>query len=250
MSEGAADYGRSGSQGRESSGAAAISICGCLGESSLERFPEWLNHPEVDLLEWRMDKFARNHSPLEMKAFCEALRVKPRVPLIATNRPVRQMGDFDGPEHLRLGMLEDAARAGADWVDLEHDTDAGTIARFKEAGVRVLMSWHDPAWTPPAKILRAKLADMAKAGAHVLKIATLAHLAGDNLRVLELIGLAKKEFGVDLVAFCMGPVGKWSRVASLFMGSPWTYAQMEGQFATARASFQPPSLRALLRALM
>ncbi|MDA8306802.1 MAG: type I 3-dehydroquinate dehydratase [Deltaproteobacteria bacterium] len=225
-------------------------ICGCLGECSLERFPEWLNHPEVDLLEWRMDKFAGTRSPAEMKSFCEALRVKPRLPLIATNRPVRQMGDFDGPEDLRLGMLEEAAGCGADWVDLEHDTSEDNIARFKKTGARVLLSWHAPAGTPSTKILRAKLEDMCKTGADALKIATLAQSADDNLRVLELIPIARKEFGIDLVAFCMGALGKWSRPASIFMGSPWTYAQLEGQFATAPGQFSAAELRALIRALM
>lgn len=230
--------------------ASGMLVCGCLGESSLERFPEWLNHPGVDLLEWRMDRFALTHSPAEMKSFCRALRETPRVPVIATNRPVRQMGDFDGPEDLRLGMLEDAARCGADWVDLEHDTSRETVARFRNAGARVLLSWHDPGGTPPAKALRAKLKQMCARGADALKIATLARSAEDNLGVLELITLARREFGMDLVAFCMGAAGKWSRPASLFVGSPWTYAQLEGQSATAPGQFLAAELRSLIRALM
>ena len=225
-------------------------ICGCLGESSLERFAQWLNHPEVDLLEWRMDRFARKHSPEVMKLFCRELTAKPALPLIVTNRPVRQMGDFEGPEDVRFGMLEEAARCGAEWVDLEDDTSAENIARLRGAGARVLLSWHDPEGTPPETILRAKLHAMGKSGADALKIATLAHLPEDNLRVLELVPLAKKEFGLDLVAFCMGAVGKWSRLASLFMGSPWTYAQLEGQSATAPGQFFAAELRMLLRTLM
>lgn len=225
------------------------SICGCLGECSLEKFPQWLNLPEIDLLEWRMDRFAHSRSPGEMRLFCEALRSKPRLPVIATNRPVRQMGDFQGDEDSRLSMLEDAARCGADWVDLEDDTSAENLARFKSTGARVLLSWHDPAGTPSEKFLRTKLEVMAKGGADALKIAALARSAEDNLRVLQLIPFARNEFGVDLVAFCMGPAGKWSRVASIFMGSPWTYAQLEGQFATAPGQFSAPALRALIGAL-
>ncbi|MDR3556221.1 MAG: type I 3-dehydroquinate dehydratase, partial [Syntrophobacteraceae bacterium] len=119
-------------------------ICGCLGECSLDKFPQWLNHPEIDLLEWRMDRFASNRSPGEVRLFCEALRAKPRLPVIATNRPVRQMGDFQGAEDCRLAMLQDAARCGADWVDLEDDTSAENLSRFKSTGARVLLSWHDP----------------------------------------------------------------------------------------------------------
>ncbi len=227
-----------------------FSLCGCLGASSLERFPEWLNHPEVELLEWRMDRFAGKFSPAEMKLFCEALRGKPRRSLIATNRPVRQMGDFTGQERLRLGMLEEAARCGAEWVDLEHDAGADNIVRLKEAGARVLLSWHNPAETPPGKVLREKLEEMAKLGADALKMATFAQTAEDNLRVLALIPFAKKEWGIDLVAFCMGPMGKWSRLASLCVGSPWTYVRLEGQYETAPGQFSARELRALLDAVV
>ncbi|MGC9194819.1 MAG: type I 3-dehydroquinate dehydratase [Syntrophobacteraceae bacterium] len=224
-------------------------ICGCLGQCSLELFPKWLNHPGVDLLEWRIDRFSKRYSPGEIKAFCEALSAGPRRPVIATNRPVRQMGDFEGPEDLRLGLLEEAAKAGAEWVDLEYDSDPADIKRFKKTGARVLLSWHDPQATPSETILRERLEKMAKAGPDALKIATFARVPEDNLRVLNLICLAKKEWGLDLVCFCMGPVGKWSRVASLFMGSPWTYAQMDGQEATAPGQFDAAGLRLLIRAL-
>ncbi|MDR3570268.1 MAG: type I 3-dehydroquinate dehydratase [Syntrophobacteraceae bacterium] len=239
----------SGARAGEPGGAPGGRICGCLSECSPKAFSEWLNHPGVDLLEWRMDKFAASLGPGEMKPFCQALRARPRLAVIATNRPVRQMGDFDGPEDVRLGMLEEAARCGAEWVDLEEDTDPFVISRFKETGARVLLSWHDPAGTPPVKVLREKLQAMSQAGADAVKIATLANLAEDNLRVLELIPFAGKEFGIELIAFCMGALGKWSRPASLFMGSPWTYAQLEGQVATAPGQFSAARLRELIGAL-
>ena len=225
-------------------------VCGCLVSCPLEKFSGWLNHPEADLLEWRIDKFACGRSPAELEAYCEALSAKPRLPVIATNRPVRQMGDWVGPEDVRLGMLEKAARCGAEWVDLEDDTSPGDVARLKKAGARVLLSWHDPAGTPPAKILEAKLEAMSKTGADALKIATFARSPEDNLRVLDLIAFSRKAFELDLVAFCMGEAGKWSRLASVFIGSPWTYAQLPGQSATAPGQFFAAELRELIRALM
>jgi 3-dehydroquinate dehydratase type I len=222
-------------------------ICGCLGECSPEEFPKWLNHPEVDLVEWRMDKFADRCSMEEMNSFLGALSIKPRLPVIATNRPVREMGAFEGREDLRLSMLEEAAKSGADWIDLEHDTCMDIIARFRQAGAKVLLSWHSPAETPSRGILREKLESMCKAGADAFKIVTMAQSAEDNLRVLELIPLAGKEFGIDLIAFCMGPAGKWSRLVSILLGSPWTYAQFEGLSATAPGQLSVSEIRALTR---
>ncbi|MGA2937253.1 MAG: chorismate mutase [Syntrophobacteraceae bacterium] len=235
--------------GKHSSWVRKTGICGCLVESSSEEFPKWLNNPEVDLVEWRMDKFANRYSTEEMKSFLSALSIKHRLPVIATNRPVREMGVFAGREDLRLSMLEEAARSGADWIDLEHDTDADNIARFRQAGAKVLLSWHCPAETPSRGILRAKLESMRKTGADALKIVTMAQSGEDNLRVLELIPLAGKEFGIDLIAFCMGPAGKWSRLVSIFLGSPWTYAQFAGQSAGAPGQLPDSEMRALIHCI-
>jgi len=221
-------------------------ICGCLVECSSREFPEWLHRPDVDLIEWRMDKFAEKYAMEGMNSFFRALSAKPRLPVIATNRPVREMGAFAGPEDLRLGMLEEAAKSGVDWIDLEHDVGEEHIARFRQAGAKVLLSWHNPVETPSRGVLRAKLESMRKTGADALKIATLAHSADDNLRVLELIPLAGKELGIDLIAFCMGPAGKWSRMVSIFMGSPWTYAQFEGQPEAAPGQLTVSGMRALI----
>jgi 3-dehydroquinate dehydratase type I len=222
-------------------------VCGCLVESTSQEFVRWLNHPEVDLVEWRMDYFANTHSIEQMKSFLSTLSVKPRLPVIATNRPVREMGAFAGREDLRLSMLEEAANSGADWIDLEHDAGVDHIARFRQAGAKVLISWHNPAETPTRGVLRAKLESMRKTGADALKIVTLAKSGEDNLRVAELIPVAREEFGIGLIAYCMGPAGKWSRLVSIFLGSPWTYARFEGQSASAPGQFTVSEMRALVR---
>lgn len=235
--------------GRENraGGVRETGVCGCLVECSLKEFPKWLNHPEADMVEWRMDEFARNHSMEEMESFAGILSAGPRLPVIATNRPIREMGAFSGSEELRLSMLEKAARCGADWIDIEHDTDADHIARLRQAGSKVLLSWHSPAGTPSGEELRGKLESMRKTGADALKMVTMAQSGEDSLRVLELIPLAKKELGIDLVAFCMGPVGSWSRLVSLFLGSPWTYAHLEGQSVTAPGQLSASDLRRFVR---
>ncbi|MGA2025584.1 MAG: type I 3-dehydroquinate dehydratase [Syntrophobacteraceae bacterium] len=236
-------------RGKQSCRVRKAGICGCLVECSFKEFPKWLNHPEVDLVEWRMDKFANNHSMEEMKYFLGALSIKQRLPVIATNRPVRQMGVFAGREDLRLSMLEEAAKSGADWIDLEHHAGMDDIAAFRRTGAKVLLSWHSPAETPSSGILRKKLKSMRKTGADALKIVTMAQSGEDNLRVLELIPLAGKEFGIELIAFCMGPAGKWSRLVSIFLGSPWTYAQFEGRSAAAPGQLSVSEMRAMIRSI-
>ena len=76
---------------------------------------EWINSPSSYPVE-------------EMNSFLGALSGKPRLPVIATNRPSREMGAFVGREDVRLRMLEDAAKSGADWIDLEYDACIDMIA--------------------------------------------------------------------------------------------------------------------------
>ncbi|MEN6440615.1 MAG: type I 3-dehydroquinate dehydratase [Syntrophobacter sp.] len=204
-------------------------ICGCLLNCELDEFSGYLNHPNIDMVEWRIDEFLLRHPRERMPLFNGKISASPRHALMATNRPVRELGSFEGPEDLRLKTIEEAAVAGAEWVDIEHDVALQFVPRFHEAGARVLVSWHSPAETPSGRDLRARLEKMCKTGADAIKIATLARTDEDNLRVLELIPLARKEFNIDLIAFCMGSAGKWSRIAALFLGSPWTYARMPGQ---------------------
>ena len=246
------EAGTSGSEGKRQKAKGKMQracICGCLVGCPSQEFVRWLNHPEVDLVEWRMDQFFAGGRSIrgEMKSFLGALSAKPRLPVIATNRPVREMGGFSGPEDLRLSMLEEAVKSGADWIDVEHDVDVDRIAHFRQAGAKVLISWHNPVETPSRGILRAKLESMRKAGADALKIVTLARSDVDNLRVAELIPVARQEFGIDLIAFCMGSAGKWSRLVSIFLGSPWAYARFDDRSASAPGQFTVSEIRALVR---
>ena len=221
-------------------------LCGCLLDCSPGEFPGLLNSPGIDMVEWRIDEFARKYSNEQLTPFFEVLSTSSRHALLATNRPEREMGSFIGPEELRLDMLDRAVRSGAEWVDLEHDIADDNVTRFRRTGAKVLVSRHSPAETPSRRDLRAWLEKMCKTGADALKIATYAHGEEDNLRVLELIPLARKEFQTDLIAFCMGPAGKWSRFACLFLGSPWTYTQLPDQPRAAPGQLSVAEVRTVL----
>jgi len=70
------------------------------------------------------------------------------------------------------------------------------------------------------------LRKMAATGADMVKIVTWARKYEDNLRLLELIPKAQA-IGVRMIAFCMGPLGKISRIASPLMGGYITFASLE-----------------------
>jgi 3-dehydroquinate dehydratase type I len=223
------------------------SLCGCLVDVSAEQIAGFLNHPGVELLEWRLDDFLRHHSLEETIRAMELLSVSPRCPVLVTNRPVGEGGMFEGPEALRIDILQRAVDAGAEWIDLEWTASGGALERLQSRDVRILISHHDFSGTPDRESLRSMAREMAARGAKAIKIVSYAHEPEDNLRVLDLIPFGRRELGIDVIAFCMGPLGRWSRFACLLLGSPWTYVQLPGTSPVAPGQFSLDEMRALLK---
>ena len=119
-------------------------------------------------------------------------------------------------------------------LDLELAADAGFRREIwaRRGKTRLILSWHDFAGTPDTARLEAVLDEMLAAEADVVKLVALAREPADNLRMLSLIPRAQAP-GKDIIAFCMGPLGKWSRVAAPLLGSWLTFAPFSKQGASA-----------------
>ena len=68
--------------------------------------------------------------------------------------------------------------------------------------------------------------------ADVIKMVALARQPEDNLRLLSLIPQALAA-GREIIAFCMGPAGKWSRITAPLLGSFLTFAPFTKKGASA-----------------
>jgi 3-dehydroquinate dehydratase type I len=90
---------------------------------------------------------------------------------------------------------------------------------------------------------------MAEKRPHAIKLATSAQTPADNLRVLELIPFGQQQLGVEVLAFCMGPLGRWSRLICLLLGSPWTYVQLPELASAAPGQWTAEEMRRLLEML-
>ncbi len=221
-------------------------LCGCLTDVPAGKLPELFCHPEVDLLEWRLDAFFKRYGLEETIDALSMLSDLPRHPVLATNRTKSEGGLFDGAEHLRLEILGRAVDAGAEWVDLEDRIVESALQRFQSKKARILLSHHDFSGTPDRLSLRRLAKTMAQRKPHAIKITTYARSPEDNLRVLELIPYGRQELGMDVLAFCMGALGSWSRVVSLLLGGPWAYVQLPGLSAAAEGQFTAGQMRSLL----
>ena len=222
-------------------------LCGCLTDGPVEKLKDLLDHPELDLLEWRLDLFLKRYSLKETLDALAMLSALSRHPVVVTNRPKRDGGEFEGPEELRFEILHKAIEAGAEWVDLEDWVAEETVKVFQSQNARILLSHHEFSVTPDRLTLQRFAEAMAKKNPHAIKLAAYACRPEDNLRILEIIPFGQRELGMDVLAFCMGPLGRWSRLVCLLLGSPWTYVQLPGSSPAAEGQFTSKEMRALLK---
>ncbi len=171
-------------------------------------------------------------------------------PVIATNRLAVEGGKWSGSEAARRALLEEALARGADFVDVELAAEAAW-RRDLWAGrgqAQIILSWHDFSGTPEAERLEAVLQEMLAQEADVVKIVTMAQAPEDNLLLLSLIPRARAA-GREIIAFCMGPAGKWSRVAAPLVGSFLTFAPFTKKGASAPGQLTVNEMKRLWKML-
>jgi len=155
-------------------------------------------------------------------------------PVIATNRLTTEGGKWRGTEADRHRLLEEALALGADFLDLELAADPAWRRELwgRRGQAKIILSWHDFSGTPETAHLEAILQELLAQEAEVIKMVSMAQQPEDNLRLLSLIPRAKAR-GREIIAFCMGPAGKWSRVVAPLMGSFLTFAPLTKKGASA-----------------
>ena len=137
-------------------------------------------------------------------------------------------------EELAENQLLKAIEAGAKYVDLEVEAPPMMGRKIRQAcqeyGTMLIRSFHDFEGTPPEATLLSLLEKGRRFGGEVVKIVTTATCKADADRVLALYREAEPG---TLVAFCMGPEGRESRLEALKQGAPFTYACLTAEEATA-----------------
>lgn len=200
----------------------------------------------ADMVELRLDRISRPALPALMKAREGSLLV--------TNRRKEEGGFFKGSERDRMNLLAEAVNLGADYVDVEASTGKPWISRLKAqiesqgAATRMIISHHNFQRTPSWDGLVRRLDACRAYGAHAVKIVTFANSAEDNLRVLQLIPRSRAE-GQPIIAFCMGPQGRISRLLAPALGSFITYASLRREAESAPGQFTVAEMRKMWRLL-
>ena len=171
----------------------------------------------VDTVEVRLD-YLWNARPQLLPADVERICSGKDRPIIATNRPRREGGLYEGPEDERLESLRKAATLGAEYVDIE----LGSVAALGEitGGAQKIVSYHNFQETPPN--LDGIHRSAAAAGADVVKIAVMARDILDTLPVLAL--LERHAATIPTIALSMGEEGLTTRVIGAKLGAFLVYS--------------------------
>ncbi len=163
--------------------------------------------PEAQILEVRADLVG----DLEPRALAAATGKK----LLYTLRSTFEGGAAEQAAARRQQRLAAAAEAGYDLIDLEAARDLAPALLSRIDPSRRVISWHGgPA---DAGALFNRFASMVSTPAWLYKLVPTALQHGDELGVLTLLEGLRRE---DVVAFCSGPIGTWTRLVAPRLGAP------------------------------
>ncbi len=193
----------------------------------------------ADILELRLDLF-------ETFDVQSLIKASPR-PVLVTYRSQKEGGNGKADAQTVADYLITAVQAGADLVDVELSMPQKwrkkIMASKNHSGM--VVSSHFKDHTPSRFTLHALFEESLAIGADIVKLVTRAENWGDNLRVLDLIPQAQ-ERGVKISAFCMGPVGRISRIFSHLMGAHLTFASLESGQESASGQIPIHELKEIL----
>ena len=188
-----------------------------------------------DFIELRYDLFS--FDPIELNDL-----YKKSLKIIATCRPekidIKKQRD----------ILQNAIENGVEYIDIEieseHEIIKNLIANAKKTGTKVILSYHNFIETPNYKFLVSVVENAIHKGADIVKIACQVNEMEDNSKLLAL----HKDFK-NIIAFGMGEKGRISRLASIFLGAPFTYVAPDKNYLTANGQFTLKEYEQLIKKL-
>jgi len=193
----------------------------------------------ADFIEIRLDRL---EDCLENHRGLADLAADGKTPKIATDKASRTQ-----TEHRQV--LLNAAKSGFEYVDAELSTPQlkDWVKELKAQGAKPIVSFHKFDGSLSASELNSVLEREISSGAEVCKIVTTAKQMIDNLTALNFIAAASGK--AKLVCFCMGELGKVSRLLSPLFGGFFTFASLELGSETASGQMTIQEMKSAYRLL-
>ena len=197
---------------------------------------------DPDLIELRLDFLGPTIDFNELAAYGN----KPKIATIFS-KDKETKPNITGVNQQKI--LLKAAKHGFNYVDvgLSSPKLKSFIKEIKSLDCTPIVSFHDFAGSLPLFDLEEIIDKEISSGAEVCKIVTTANIIEDNIVLLDFI--SKKSANTRLVCFCMGSLGKISRILSPFYGSFFTFASLEKGSETAKGQLSIQEMKEIYRIL-
>jgi 3-dehydroquinate dehydratase type I len=208
-------------------------ICVSILPKTVSEAMQLIEKAEVahaDFIEVRLDS-------IENRGELSDLAAHGKTPKIATDRSSRT-------ETEQRQMLLSAAKSGFEYVDVELSTPQlkELVKELKALGAKPIVSFHKFNGSLGISELNSILEGEISSGAEVCKIVTTAKRIEDNLTTLNFTSTASSK--AKLVCFCMGELGKVSRLLSPLFGGFFTFASLERGSETASGQMTIQEMKA------
>lgn len=192
---------------------------------------------EANFIEMRLDLLKKSTDLTEITQ-------STTIPLIATIKLKSEKGYFSGTETQRQQNLQNAAKSGFKYVDVNFSNPKrnAIISQYKKQKVKTIISYHNFERTLTVSALEKILDEQIATGADICKIVLTANQIEDNLPILTFISFASTK--ANLVCFCMGEQGKMSRLLSPAFGAFFTFASFEQGSQTATGQMTISEMKA------
>lgn len=200
----------------------ACLLCGCLTDKSVDRMVTCSVKAQhkLDLFEARID-FLDSFDGLDQLS-------EIRKTLITTCMPLWEGGHFSLDEDERLKIMS-SCLGFSDYVTYEYQSEKARINQLIEQArkqkVKVILASHDFDKTPSKIHMRDTLDGCFDLGADIAKIAYKPNTFQD---VVNLLSVLREYPKGKVIALSMGLLGRISRILAPSLGSPLTYAKIEG----------------------
>ncbi len=204
----------------------------------------------AEMLELRTDCLENLSVDLVKKLIVEARSAtKPSLPAIVTCRDEKQGGARAYPQQLRIDVLTNALKAGAEFIDAEYENFlfAENQERIRKALAqnsksRLILSAHN---------FKTKFDNIGKlhrdiSTVYPAAIAKLVYTANHINDCFEAFDLLANSSG-DSIVFCMGAAGLVSRILAKKLDSFVTFASIDDESATAPGQLTIEQLKRLYR---
>jgi 3-dehydroquinate dehydratase/shikimate dehydrogenase len=191
---------------------------------------------DAEMLELRTDYLENISADLVKNLIAEAKTAAPApLPIIVTCRDTKQGGEIDYPDQLRIDILTEALKAGAEFIDFEYENflSAENQERIRRAlsqasKGRLILSTHN---------FETKFPNIIKLHRHIQTlypavIPKLVYTANHINDCFEAFDLLRRTSG-ERIVFCMGAAGLITRIIAKKLNSFVTFASIDEKNETA-----------------